>query len=46
MMQQELVNFHPLINTMTLCMAPQDILHFIKHLGHPVRVQDLSAAAP
>lgn len=31
---QELVQFHPLINTATLVLAPKDVLRFIEATGH------------
>lgn len=46
MMKGELVNFHPLVNTMTIGVKPDDLVKFIRDTGHEPRVVDLSAAAP
>ncbi len=34
MMRGDLVNFHPLVNTMTIGVAPDDLLKFIRSTGH------------
>lgn len=34
MMRGDLVNFHPLINTMTISTRPDDLLKFIRSTGH------------
>lgn len=44
MMEAELVAYHPLINTMTITVAPDDLLKFMRHLGHEPLVVDLSPA--
>lgn len=46
MMQADKVAYHPLINTMTVVMTPEDLLRFLKACGHTPLVMDLSAAAP
>lgn len=46
MMKGDIVNFHPLINTMTIGMKPEDLVTFIRTTGHEPRIIDLSAAAP
>ncbi len=46
MMAQERVNFHPLINTMTVNTPPQGIQTFATHLNHPFQIMDLSGAKP
>lgn len=46
MMEQEIVNFHPLINTMTVTTAPQEIIKFLDHINHPYKIMDLSPAKP
>ncbi len=46
MMGQECVNFHPLINTMTLGFAPQNLIKFAEDINHPYKVLDLSPAKP
>jgi Ala-tRNA(Pro) deacylase len=40
MMRGELVNFHPLINTMTIGVAPDDLLKFIRSTGHEPKLID------
>jgi Ala-tRNA(Pro) deacylase len=34
MMQQELINLHPLINTATITLRTADLLRFFSALGH------------
>lgn len=34
MMQGEWVNFHPLVNTMTIAVTPADLVRFIESTGH------------
>ncbi len=34
MMEMELLNFHPLINSMTTALTPDDLLKFIRQTGH------------
>ncbi len=46
MMETQRVNYHPLINTMTIGCAPSDLVKFIQSTGHTPHVVDLSAAAP
>ena len=46
MMRAEKVAFHPLINTMTVVVKPDDLITFLQSQGHAPRVLDLSAAAP
>lgn len=44
MMEQERVNFHPLLNTMTVGMKPDFLRHFAENLEHPFQVMDLTVA--
>lgn len=46
MMAGEIVNYHPLVNVMTIGVTPDDLLKFIRSCGHEPRVVDLAAAAP
>lgn len=46
MMRQEMLNFHPLINTMTVGMTAEALLKFLASSGTEPRIIDLSAAAP
>ena len=38
MMRHEVLNFHPLINTMTTSIAARDLVTFIKATGHEPRI--------
>lgn len=44
MMQAPLVNYHPLTNTATTAISPQDLLRFIADCGHEPMIVDLDAA--
>lgn len=46
MMETDIVNFHPLLNTMTIGVAPVDLLRFIEKSGHRAHIVDFAAAAP
>ncbi|MDB5491935.1 MAG: putative DNA-binding protein [Micavibrio sp.] len=46
MMKGELVNFHPLLNTMTIGVTPNDLVKFIRSTGREPRIVDLTSAAP
>lgn len=46
MMNTDRVNYHPLINTMTIGTTPENLLRFIESTGHTPHVIDLSSAAP
>lgn len=46
MMDHDMVNFHPLINTMTVSLAPGDLVRFIESTGHTPHILDFSPAAP
>ena len=46
LMDADIVNFHPLINTMTVGIAPADLLTFITHFGHNPVVLDMRDLAP
>lgn len=46
MMEADLVAYHPLINTMTVTMTPQELLLFMESLGHKPMILDLDPAAP
>ena len=42
MMRGDIINFHPLINTMTVGVTPDDLLAFFRHLGREPRIVDFS----
>ena len=46
MMETEIVNYHPLLNTMTIGVKPADLIRFIEKCGHVPHIVDFSAAAP
>ncbi|PCJ99529.1 MAG: DNA-binding protein [Zetaproteobacteria bacterium] len=46
MMDQPLVNFHPMDNAMTIGLSPADLIRFIEDTDHRAEVFDLSPAAP
>jgi Ala-tRNA(Pro) deacylase len=46
MMAQEKVNFHPLINTMTIGLAPAELMTFLEKCGKTPHIIDLTAAMP
>lgn len=46
MMETEVVNYHPLLNTMTVSLSPADLLKFIEDCGHEAHIVDLSPAKP
>ena len=46
MMEQEIVNYHPMLNTMTVSLKPDDLLKFIETTGHKAHIVDLSQAQP
>ena len=46
MMEQTLVNFHPLINTMTIGLTPSDLMTFLEKHDITPQIIDLSPARP
>jgi Ala-tRNA(Pro) deacylase len=38
------LNYHPLVNTTTIAVAPEDLLRFIESCGHAPQILDLDAA--
>ncbi|MEM9468656.1 MAG: prolyl-tRNA synthetase associated domain-containing protein [Pseudomonadota bacterium] len=46
MMEADIVNYHPLLNTMTVGLKPTDLLTFIESTGHEAHIVDLSSAKP
>jgi len=46
MMETEIVNYHPLLNTMTVSLTPNDLIKFIESTGHEAHIVDLSNAKP
>jgi Ala-tRNA(Pro) deacylase len=46
MMERGLLNFHPLINTMTTSIRREDLVKFLESTGHVPRIERLSGLAP
>lgn len=46
MMGTEIVNYHPLLNTMTISLRPADLVTFIESTGHTPHIVDLAPAKP
>lgn len=46
MMETDIVNYHPLLNTMTIGVKPADLIRFIENCGHIPHIVDFSPAAP
>jgi Ala-tRNA(Pro) deacylase len=46
MMETEIVNYHPLLNTMTVGLKPADLIKFIESTGHEAHIVDFSDAKP
>lgn len=46
MMETETVNYHPLLNTMTIGVKPADLIKFIESTGHIPHIVDLAPAKP
>lgn len=46
MLEEPRVNYHPLVNTMTIGTTPDELLRFIESTGHEPHIVDLAAAAP
>jgi Ala-tRNA(Pro) deacylase len=45
MMDAPLISFHPLINTMTVTLAPADLVRFARHFGHSPRILSFDGLA-
>jgi Ala-tRNA(Pro) deacylase len=46
MMETDIVNYHPLRNTMTIGVKPADLIKFIESTGHIPHIVDLAPAKP
>ena len=46
MMEQALLNYHPLVNTMTTAIAREDLVRFLDWTGHPPRIERVSGPVP
>ena len=46
MMEADKVNYHPMLNTMTVSLKPDDLLKFIETTGHEAHIVDLTDAKP
>ena len=45
MMEHEVLNYHPLTNTMTTAIARDDLVKFLQATGHPPRIERVSGLA-
>lgn len=46
MMETDIVNYHPLFNTMTISLFPADLIKFIESTGHEAHIIDFTEAKP
>ncbi len=46
MMDQDIVNYHPMDNAMTIGLSPADLMRFIESTNHDPEIVDLTPAAP
>ena len=46
MMEHETLNYHPLVNTMTTSINPDDLVKFLESTGHIPRIERVSGRAP
>jgi Ala-tRNA(Pro) deacylase len=46
MMETDIVNYHPLLNTMTIGVKTKDLIRFIENCGHVAHIMDFSPASP
>ncbi|MBL4588842.1 MAG: prolyl-tRNA synthetase associated domain-containing protein [Alphaproteobacteria bacterium] len=46
MMNQPLVAYHPLFNTMTIVLTPTDLIKFFEHINHTYEIVDLKCVRP
>ena len=46
MMEHTLLNYHPLVNTMTTAIARDDLVRFLEWTGHQPRVEKVSGLPP
>ena len=44
LLRHDVINCHPLKNTMTTTISKQDLLNFLDHVGHAPEIVDLSSA--
>jgi Ala-tRNA(Pro) deacylase len=45
MLADEVLNYHPLVNTMTTSISRSDLVKFLKATGHDPRIEAVSGAA-
>jgi Ala-tRNA(Pro) deacylase len=46
MMEHALLNYHPLVNTMTTALRRDDLVRFLESTGHPPRIERVSGLPP
>jgi len=45
LMRHEIINCHPLVNTMTISMSASDLLRFLEATGHDPRIEPVAPHA-
>lgn len=45
MLEHRPLNYHPLVNTTTIAVSPEDLVRFVEACGHTPRVMDLDPAS-
>ena len=46
MLAHAVLNFHPLVNTMTTSIARDDLIRFLESTGHSPRIERVAGPAP
>jgi Ala-tRNA(Pro) deacylase len=46
LMEQAIINAHPLVNTMTTSIGRDDLVKFLNSTGHPPRIEPVTGALP
>ena len=46
MMAQDIVCYHPMLNTMTIALKPDDLLRYVQYTNHTPHIIDVSNAQP
>jgi Ala-tRNA(Pro) deacylase len=46
MLAQEVLNYHPLVNTMTTSISPDGLLEFLRETGHEPRIAMVAEGGP
>ncbi len=46
MMAQDIVTYHPMLNTMTVALTPSDLIKFFEYIKHPFEIIDFRCVKP